>query len=114
MEEMSWTQVIIQIVVTLGAIFAGLFGLVKYFLKHLETKNGHLERVAKSFAETAEVTADRFHDSIIKQADAYREVAEGLSRSNINSEKTAEVICENTRMIGRNIEALEHISKSGA
>ena len=45
-------EVYIQIILTVGGIFGGLFLLVKYFLNHLEKKNGHMERIAQRFNET--------------------------------------------------------------
>ena len=42
----------VQIGFTIVGFFTGFFALVKYFLKHLEKKNGHLERITNDFNET--------------------------------------------------------------
>ena len=106
METVNWTQVIVQLVVMLGAVFTGIFALVQYFLKHLEKKDGHMERTAKEFAETTEIVAEKFHSAIMKQSESYRDVANSQARGNDIQEKTNVILTESNRLIGRNIEVL--------
>ena len=44
-------QLWIQLVISLAGIMVGLFGLFKYFLRHLEKKNGTIERMSQLFTE---------------------------------------------------------------
>ena len=62
----DWTQIILTILATVGAIMTGFFALIRYFLKHLEKKNGHIERIASDFNKTV---TNHIHDAGIKSAE---------------------------------------------
>ena len=64
-------NIFLQLILTVGSIFLGFFALVKYFLKHLELKNGHMERIA-----------NKFNDTVIYHFSKNTEVSAKLTSSN--------------------------------
>jgi len=55
----------IQLIITVGGIFVGLFTLVRYFLKHLEKKDNSMERIADNFNSTI---SNHLHEDVqVKQ-----------------------------------------------
>lgn len=73
-------NIFVQLIVTVGSIFLGFFALIKYFLKHLEYKNGTIERIAKDFTTTI---SNHLHDDVqVKQklVDSNRALTKAVDR----------------------------------
>lgn len=98
--------VLIQIIVTVGSIAGGFFAVIRYaitsfnsmqqnFLKHLELKNGHNERIANKYAESDKEVAKALNfikEEIAKTRDREQMIKTSLSQAASTIEKNTEVI----------------------
>ena len=77
---MDWTQIVITTLATAGTIVAGFFALIRYFLKHLERKNGHIEKIVFDFNKTI---TNHLHDAAVessKQNETFKHLTQAIER----------------------------------
>ena len=77
------TQILIELIILIGTIFGGFFAMIRYFLKHLATKNDHNERISIEFAK---VITNHLHDDLIQK--------EKLTASHAKMEKVLDKVLD--------------------
>lgn len=70
---------LIQIIIMMGGTFTGIFAIFKYFLNHLQQKNGHMERMAADFSKALKDTIDPLTRQMIRQQATDEKLAESIN-----------------------------------
>lgn len=76
----DWTQIILTALGIMATMIGSFFALIRYFLKHLERKNGHIERIAEDFNKTV---TNHLHDASIKstqQNETFKHLAKAIEK----------------------------------
>jgi len=108
---MVGTEITVQSLILIGAIFGGFFALIKFlmtkqqkstdsFLEYIRSKNGHMERIAKDFS-----------DRIAKHDDTMTKMNAELARANDNQINIVSVLGTNASTLDRCFKALNKHEK---